>query len=1221
MDEPHAVDFWSKPSLSQTDLVQVGASFARRRLRAMLIARDGRRSPMTAKYIREDDYATFFQTDNASEPKSIIGPTHFSERLAHLGLNKTYVQSFRPRNEYHHHVERWVESPLEFSRRLWRGIVRDNDIQFLYYRSICREFKIPYNAETAGAFYALGRKLNSSVDDPAWAAENYRPLHFVHEVRQPLLEVTSQANVDAFLECCFSNHLFEVLLDDGKGHCCVRPRGRADAEFLLGNLFSVPTASSGLNQLFGGSGPMMTMTEQNANANAMPGRVMLASGRFGSGKSVFAQLLACEVARKGGVAWYFSTEQTVSEVLYTLKTVTSEPSNGLHIITKVGEAIEYINNDRRKDEGVLVVLNMCDVNEENAWDYLKYHSRVVGQNDKEPALRLAVIDSINAIPHHGEMEPHSLRQSIFEGLEECTENGMNVLLLEELTDHTSRNDYRFVRNLADCVIELSIESPSDAAAHGYARRYIEILKSRFQRDQRGRHSFSILPPGGFRVVPSTAAVRARVGSRRIESREHPEGIGNAALDEILGNPTLFSGELNVLRGDSGTFKTALAAGFLNEMTRSQTSTESTNRRIGLLVSMRMGERDFCKPLSAVSKVVENSSLKDRIQVCRLPSGFVTPGEVLRLIEKEIVSARFHNRTISRVVLDDVGEWPSFSPFIRDDASFGPTLLDFLSRYPLLVMATLNDSGTQRDGGLQEFFVENASRLIDLERFVHGGRQRALLRVINSPRMTHKRDAFELRIDHFGRLQIDTRPSLFEVSGGKKHSTAGVQLYLQAESLQQQTYNDRIRDHLRAMMSPDVQIENPDHLGGVGNVSELGLSVVTTLQVLQIDGFRLHQSSPDGKLPRLHELDLHPSAINHRAGAKAKGTSSAFLKRLNGRMCNSKQQVVAVPYYDNLSFLVGNCEQIDKAKSGFDDLTWEAIAEGCDLVSSDTADSPRLFFDFPQGSDENLNCLFLEILFQQHASSIASLSQLRDLLLSEMGLSTTALFHRIAQPAFQYHGRLEQCPDWCDRETHHTNRRDVNGPRRYSVCTDAAVWRHWFTTFNQMMTFGGVSTSARFDGSTLIDSDAIRLRALPGNWTTTGEWYLCIPEHSAVPAAGNSIIELLIEGSADRERFDLGVGLPVRSATYDGETSVIDTTGSTSATELTLDFFQSLQATPTIRRDEIKGYPKLSPFLANWLRRVLRVKHFSAGSTTSETLMRVLERIFDRTESVRDETWP
>ena len=1217
MDMQEEVDLWGTFPASPSSIVRVGASFARRRLRAILLAKQSRRSPMTAKYLSEKDYSEFFDASKGSKLQQVIGKDHFTERLKRLGLNKTYVRPVGSRRESEHPVERWVESPLEFSKRLWNGIFRENDVEFFHHRSVCRAFGIPCSADTAGAYYALGRKLNELLEEALQVLQNTEPFHFVRGIRQPLLGTAETRVVDSFLECCFSNHLFEVHLTDEDTGCFVRPRGLADPEYLLSNLFSVPTASSGLNQLFGGSGPMMTLSAPRVSPATLPGRVMLASGRFGTGKSVLAQLLACEVAKKGGVAWYFSTEQSVAEVLYTLKTVTSGPSAGLKIITKVAEAIRFVDEEREQDEGTLIVLNMCDVKEQEVWDYLKFFSqRAIGRSN-EASLRLAVIDSINAISHRSKEDSKPLRQSIFDGLEECTANGMNVLLLEELTDQTQYNDYRFVRNLADFVIELTVDSPSIESAHGYARRYIEILKSRFQRDQRGRHSFSIMPPDGLRVVPSIAAVRAKVGSRRIESREQPGGIGMPALDEILGKTPLYSGELNVLRGDQGTFKSALSAAFLNEATRGVTTRGATahkdgNRRIGLLVSMRMSERDFYKPLSAVSNVAENSPLRDRVQVCRLPPGFVTPGEVLRLIEKEMISARCRNRTIARVVLDDVGEWPSFSPFIKDDASFGPTLLDFLSRYPLLVMATLNDRDTQHGGGLQEFFVENASRLIDLERFVHGGRQRALLRVINSPRMNHKRDAFELGMDHRGSLQIDTRPSLFEVSGGKTHSTAGVQLYLQTESLQQQSYNARIRDQLRAMMSPDVQIENPDHLDGVGNLSELGLSVVTTLQVLQIDGFRLHPSSRDRKLPQLHPLEPRPLTINLESRQQTCEATSAFLDRLKGRMFNTKQQLVAIPYYDNLSFLTGDTDRLSNAGFELDDLTWESIAEGCERVKVHESKTEQLFFDFPQGSDENLNCLFLEMLFQQRGSAANDLGELREFMFDTVGNSTMELFHRVASPAYQQHQKWKDPFGWSNQESNRKTGPDLRGPHRYSVCTNASVWRHWFTTYSQMMAFGGMDANGKFERIQFEKTGAIQLRSLPGSWTTAGEWYLCIPEHSAVPGAGNSIIELLISGAADRERFDLGVGLPVQKNAYSALQNGARNGGATSATELTLDFFQALQADPKVRRDSINGYSRFSPFLANWLRRLLNIHEFKADSPSSNTLMQVLGRIFDRT---------
>jgi hypothetical protein len=167
----------------------------------------------------------------------------------------------------------------------------------------------------------------------------------------------------------------------------------------------------------------------------------------------------------------------------------------------------------------------------------------------------------------------------------------------------------------------------------------------------------------------------------------------------------------------------------------------------------------------------------------------------------------------------------------------------------------------------------------------------------------------------------------------------------------------------------------------------------------------------------------------------------------------------------------------------------------------------------------------------------------------------------------------------------------------------------------MMSCGGIGDNGRFTAINHGKDQTIRLRALPGKWTTAGEWYLCVPEHSAVPGAGLSIIDLLQNESADRERYDLGVGLPVRRVSYEGQMEECTYPDSPTASQLTLDFFHTLQDDPKIRRDRMPGYCTLSPFLANWLRRLLHTSEFCHDVESNRTLHNVLHRMLKRTADI------
>jgi KaiC/GvpD/RAD55 family RecA-like ATPase len=1172
-------------------------------------------------------------------------------------------------------VSRTVESPLGFCLALLSSSIRKNDIQYFYFRSLCERHNLTYGDSLGAAFYRLASRLNSLSTSSCLTKE--RPNTFCDGYSyQDLLEflkpVAKAEMTKAFIECGLSTHLFEVFYSKSAGKTFLRTRGRADSEFLFGAMFAIPTASKGLNELFGGSGPLMTIGKNPNGALGMPGRVLLVSGRFGSGKTVLALLMACEVAKKGGISWYFSTEQTVAEVLFTLRTITGEPSDHLRVITDSDLAMTYVDRERGANEGVLIVLNMTGVTEEELWSGLTVASGL-GNHLAEPScLRLMVVDSLNAVATSGatpakgnidrkkqttatklvnevvghpelvigskpidealasepiETDNHktkSLRQSLFFGIDRCTQSGTNLLLLEEQNDSSAESNFCDIRNLADCVIRLSVDSPSLASSHGYARRNIEILKSRFQRDQRGKHIFSITPPNGIHVVPSVASVKARVGARRLETGSRRGKFGLENLDKILKVESPAAGEVNVVRGDPGTFKSAISTAFLNGVVAEFGESSDRSKPVtGLFVSMRMGERRFLKALSTVADLTKQS-LPDHLRVCQLPNAFVTSGEIMRLIEEQFKKAISEGRPVRRVVLDDVGEWANFSPFIRDDSSFGPALLDFFARHSLLLMATVNTTIHSGDHHLHHFIIENATRLIQLSRIVHGGRQRSLLRVIETPQMNHMRDSFELRLDSRDNLHIDTLPSLFEISDDGQFSVAGVELYLQSESQQQEKYNERIEQQLRATLTSEVHMEVPESISGTRDLSRLGLSVVNRLQVMQVDGYRLGPAAGDDSLPTLFDLNAF-----RVFGENTFRNCDRYLERLRDRTEDQLGRVIAVPYYDNLSFLVGSCtpsHESDGVTHAFDfkDLTWESIADLSDEhLQSQASDADQTtchpFFDFPQSCDENLNCLFFEILFYLSKNKDAGFSglhlnfdDLTEILLSDVGKEATALFHRVASPAFAFHSAIDSVLE--SKPIIIRNHKAI-APQRYYVSSKARVWRHWFTTYNQMMSCGGIGDNGRFTAINHGKDQTIRLRALPGKWTTAGEWYLCVPEHSAVPGAGLSIIDLLQNESADRERYDLGVGLPVRRVSYEGQMEECTYPDSPTASQLTLDFFHTLQDDPKIRRDRMPGYCTLSPFLANWLRRLLHTSEFCHDVESNRTLHNVLHRMLKRTADI------
>jgi hypothetical protein len=100
---------------------------------------------------------------------------------------------------------------------------------------------------------------------------------------------------------------------------------------------------------------------------------------------------------------------------------------------------------------------------------------------------------------------------------------------------------------------------------------------------------------------------------------------------------------------------------------------------------------------------------------------------------------------------------------------------------------------------------------------------------------------------------------------------------------------------------------------------------------------------------------------------------------------------------------------------------------------------------------------------------------------------------------------------------------------------AGIWRHWYTTLNQMMSELNSETRA-----------LIRVSALPGRVSVAGDWFLAVPAYAAAPDVGLRVIKLFSTRDAELDRLKRGVGLPTRLTFYKPETrsALVDRPGVT-----------------------------------------------------------------------------
>jgi hypothetical protein len=187
--------------------------------------------------------------------------------------------------------------------------------------------------------------------------------------------------------------------------------------------------------------------------------------------------------------------------------------------------------------------------------------------------------------------------------------------------------------------------------------------------------------------------------------------------------------------------------------------------------------------------------------------------------------------------------------------------------------------------------------------------------------------------------------------------------------------------------------------------------------------------------------------------------------------------------------------------------WRLLADAADKWQRDNDSS--LFFDFPAGTDENYNCLFWEIL-------LAFIDRFEGGDCALIGLLTT----KEAQEAAHVMRRLA-------RRAH--LQKQIRGREKLSLreqvsTTDTArVWRHWYTTLNDMLLASEETTRQQ-----------ISVSLLPNGVCVAGEWFVAIPQYSAAAENGLEMIKILTSREAELDRMVRGVGLPTRTAFYYGD---------------------------------------------------------------------------------------
>ncbi|MEM8671120.1 MAG: ATPase domain-containing protein [Planctomycetota bacterium] len=504
-----------------------------------------------------------------------------------------------------------------------------------------------------------------------------------------------------------------------------------DFHFILSAIFGFPTEIAGFDDLFGGGGLFLN---DSAGRSQRPGRSILIKGRFGTGKSLLQLQIAASVARKGGVAWINAFEQSSAELLFSLESVGGTPPlSEAAIATSVEAAKKHL---REKDgRGLLVIVGGANSDISLLLQQLEADSETISSKE----LQLLCVDPLSSVQFsRGESNAEHRRQQLYQALDSLKTRGVNVLMIAE-DGQTKDREAWLEENIFDTVIRTT-----ESHDHGSSRRFLEVQKSRLQREQPGRHAYELIPGKGFHIYPSSAAVDAKIVHRKIlhPSDQAEIDFGLEQLNELLGENGVVQGDVIALRGDTGSLKTQLGLTFLTIRDRHWLS-----KRASLLIAARESsealEFQLRQPWYHATKDRMQRSGKQTKQISdfiihSLPLGHILPGQIFSQLESSFDEAAAKRKSIDRVMITNIAHWEMSCPFIREDVTFADTLVNFLRKRRVTSLFVCGNEFF--DSNVQRPIVDYADCVLKFDRHtdVVSGKRTVTFRVIKSRRMNHNR---------------------------------------------------------------------------------------------------------------------------------------------------------------------------------------------------------------------------------------------------------------------------------------------------------------------------------------------------------------------------------------------------------------------------------------------------------------------------------------------------
>ena len=525
-----------------------------------------------------------------------------------------------------------------------------------------------------------------------------------------------------------------------------------------------------------------------------------------------------------------------------------------------------------------------------------------------------------------------------------------------------------------------------------------------------------------------------------------------------------------------------------------------------------------------------------------------------------MSARLEGHYIDRAMVDNISHWDLSCPFVQEEKTFGDTLVDLLRKHQVTTLLTCNDLGEASESTLQRSVIDSADCLLQFHRIEYRGAYHVMFRVLKTRGMRHEREFCELVIDAH-KIGVRKISSLLRIAADGGIKSLDIRLFLHHKTSEQREQNDRLVSAIRAVVSPQVFIDEKAQDSGalVGAWSLGSSSALDELQVMQIDEFQL---------PRKGQMQLIPAPLHIFRPDQWGNEWNDLLPRLRRRIQSRHGGFIGLPMYQNVGLLAHRSTYSRGAKAKVQPAvtSWEELAAQCGEWERENADESKLFFDFGANVQENYNCVFWEVLI----SLCPSLLEPERQSLNEWFRCGEAL------RAAKAYRRL------CRRSHIAAKARSICNPVNTGyIWARAVVNRVWYSDITQMMS--GVAPD---------EQRSFVVSALPGRVGIAGEWYLSVPEYSAAHDVGLQIIKLLTTHDAELARLRAGVGLPTRSGFYRSATISRGQGNAVSPYfSMNLDLLGEILGN-SFQRSSLVNYHKLSGILSAHLERVIELPESS-----------------------------